>query len=388
MKRLTDNIPIKLLSLGIGIILWVFITNTVNPVVSGFVSVPVTIENEDYILSQNKTYIVIDSRVIKVTYKVKSDLQTRIRQSDFKVYVDLKDLDTTNLLPIHVNVLSNDVEGYISNVLPEPQVLHVELDDMLRREFEVHYDIRGDIGGAHSVGSVILSPNIVYVSGSNTAVDNIEHVSIEIPLNEREESFSGVAKVRLFDANGAPIPPGGLELSAEEINYSVVINSKSNVNLNVVSEGTVAPGFVLLGMQAIPDKVLISGPGSVVRNMYVQDIPVNIDGIYQNTEYTIKLSNVLPKGITSNVDSVKVNVAVAIDPNANFGSEDGKKENMSEIITMPTSREETDESQTVEDTESIEGTDGSEETESAEIIETVKPIESTGIIGATKSQIR
>ena len=191
MQKLTENLSLKLLSLGIAFIIWTFITNTINPMVSGFVSVPVSIENESYILNQNKTYVVIDSRIIKVTYMVKSDSQTMIRQNDFKVYVDLKDLESTNSLPIHVTV-SSDKEDYISNVLPEPQFLHVEIDDVSRNEFEVQYDLRGDVGLEHSVGSVILSPNVVYVSGSDVSVDNVDRVSIEIPLNDKEEMFSGV----------------------------------------------------------------------------------------------------------------------------------------------------------------------------------------------------
>ena len=116
MKKLTENFSIKLLSFGIALILWMFINNVINPVVSGFVSVPISIENENYILDQNKTYVIVDSRVVKVTYVVKSNAQTLIRQNDFKVYVDLKDLETTNRLPIHVQTL-NDVESYVKGAM-------------------------------------------------------------------------------------------------------------------------------------------------------------------------------------------------------------------------------------------------------------------------------
>lgn len=360
MKRLTENIHIKLLSLGLAFILWIFITNSINPMVSGFVNVPVTIENEDYILEQNKTYTVIDSRIIKVTYKVQSNAQTNVRQSDFKVFVDLKDLETTNSLPIHVTPL-NDVDTFISNILPEPQVLHVELDNVARSEFAVQYNIRGDVGAGHSVGNVILSPSVVYVSGSKAAVDSIDRISIEIPLSDREETFSGVAKVRLFDGNGVPIPNGGFMLSAEDINYSVVVNSRASINLNAIVEGSVKPGFMYSGVQVSPSSVMISGPKSVVQNMYVQDVKVNIEDLDQNTEYTVKMTDVLPKGITCSVDTVKVNVMVNINPDMAYGHQSDIGESSSNVINMPTTSaeelndnlEDTEESDSVIETEEI-----------------------------------
>jgi hypothetical protein len=353
-----------------------FINNVINPMVSGFVSVPVSIENENYILEQNKTYVIVDSRVIRVTYIVKSNAQTLIRQNDFKVYVDLKDLETTNRLPIHVQTL-NDVDSYISNVLPEPQYLHVELADVLRNEFTVGYEVVGDAGPGHSVGSVILSPNVVYVSGSNVAVDNIGEVKIDIPLGNNEETFSGIAKVKVYAKDGTLVPTEGLSLSAEEINYFVVINSRASVALNAVVEGNVKPGYTYAGAQVLPSSIMISGPRSVVQSQYVIDLPtINIDGLDANTEYTYNMSSILPKGITANVDNVRVNVVVNPNPGPMVPHHDRREgETSGNVISMPTtvSRDET-ETTTVDEDEVV--------------VSSNKAIESGGITYATGSEVR
>lgn len=305
-----NNISIKLLSLGIALVIWTVIMNILNPIVSGFISMPIEIHNEEYVFNLNKTYTVLDTRVIKINYKVNSERQNSIRQNDFKVYIDLKELDSTEMLPVHCEPL-NGIDSYISNLQVEPNTLHVVMDDVSRSEFKVQYDFVGNIDDTHSIGNVILSPNIVYVSGSNVAIEIVDRVEIDIELNDKEEMYSGIAKVKLIDKQGKEMPTDGFALSAEQINYSVVMYSKSNVNLNTIVEGEVKNGYWYAGTEVIPNNIMINGPKSVIQNIYTLDLPViNIDGKSETIEHTYKVEEFLPIGITSNVAEVKVIVTI------------------------------------------------------------------------------
>ena len=310
MEKIFNNIQFKFISIVVAITIWVILNSIMNPFVDGFVTAPVRFENEDYVLNQNKTYIVLDNKMVRVSYIVRAEYQTQIRQSDFNVYVDLKDLEKTNMLQITATP-NKDIEDYVSNVSAEPELLHVELDDIARKEFNVKYDIRGEINRGHSIGNVILSPSVVYVSGSNVGIENIESVSIEIPINNNEEMFSGIARVRLLDKDNHHIPINALLLSAEEINYSVVMNTQSNVELKAVTDGTVQEGYTFDGAIVNPKSITINGPRSVVQNMYTLDLPsIDITNFTETSEITYNVSDILPIGITSNVATVKVTVIV------------------------------------------------------------------------------
>lgn len=310
MKGLRENISIKLISLVGALILWVLIMNIINPLVNGFVNVPIEVENESFALEQDKTYNILDSRMIRITYKVNSNMQTNIKQSDFRVYIDLNDLAYTENIPIRYEVLNN-ADSYISNVVVNPSTLHVVLDDVSRNEFRVQYEVKGNIGPGHSIGSVILSPNIVYVAGSNVAIGNIGRVAIDIPVQNNEETFSGVAKLKIYAKDGSLMPNEGLTFSSEDIGYSVVVYSRVNVSLNAVVEGNVKNGYSYAGAQVYPSSIMIDGPRSVIENIYTLDLPViNIEGLSSNQEYKYKVSEFLPIGLKSNVEEVIVNVTV------------------------------------------------------------------------------
>lgn len=310
MKSLRENISIKLISLAGALILWILIMNIINPLVNGFVNVPIEVENESFALEQDKTYNILDSRIVRITYKVNSNMHTNIRQSDFRAYIDLNDLAYTENIPIRYEVLNN-ADSYISNVVVNPSTLHVVLDDVSRNEFRVQYEVKGNIGPGHSIGSVILSPNIVYVAGSNVAIGNIGRVAIDIPVQNNEETFSGVAKLKIYAKDGSLMSNEGLTFSSEDIGYSVVVYSRVNVSLNAVVEGNVKNGYSYAGAQVYPSSIMIDGPRSVIENIYTLDLPViNIEGLSSNQEYKYKVSEFLPIGLKSNVEEVIVNVTV------------------------------------------------------------------------------
>ena len=310
MKNLTSNILIKTISLLISIFLWIAIMNTINPMVNGFINVPIQIENEDYVTDQSKTYSMDGPRNIRLSYKVNSNISSNIKQSDFKAYIDLNDLSYTNDLEVRVNYFNN-IDTYISNIHYDPTTIHVTINDIVRNEFRVQYDIKGNVGPGHSIGSVILSPNIVYVAGDESIIENVEYVSIDIPVENNDETFSGVSKIKLYGKDKSIISNEGLSFSSDEVGYSVVVYSRSNITLNAVVEGNVKNGYTYAGAQVYPSNIMIDGPRSIISDIYTIDLPViNIDGLSSNQEYRFQISDILPIGINSNTNEVIVNITI------------------------------------------------------------------------------
>ena len=320
IKKLTTNLSIKLISLLFAIVIWVVVMNITNPVINGFVNVSVNVENENVVSEQNKTYFIPpESRIVKISYKTKSNSQMNIKQSDFYAYIDLNDIsnlmDTaSNEKNVNMQIrqkISPEIESVVSNVQVEPEVLKVSINDVFRNEYKVQYNFSGNVGQGHSIGNVILSPNIVYVSGSDAALGNIDHIAIDIPVSGNEETFSGVSKVKIYAKDGSVLPNDGVILSAEDIGYSVVLNSTANITLNAITDGTVGTGFRVVDTIINPNTIMIEGPRAFVANIYTFDLPViDINGLTESKEYKFKLSDILPVGIVSKTNEISVTVVI------------------------------------------------------------------------------
>ena len=362
MKNFRAKFPIILTSFIIAVIMWAVIRNIESPLVNGFINTPIEVRNENYAIEQDKAYTILDTRVARITYKVNSAMQTNVRQGDIKAYIDLNDLKYTNELTVRYEVYNN-VDSYVSNIKVQPAKVHVELDAVSRNEFKVQHDIDGIIGEGHAIGSVILSPNIVYVAGSNAAVDNISRVSIDIPVENNEETFSGTSKIKIYDKNGKQMPLDDFVVSTDEIGYSVVVYSTTMVTLNPVIEGNVGTGYSFGGAKVNPSTIVIAGPKSVIQNMSNIDLPIiNIEKLTESQDFTYKINEILPIGITGSVDEITVSVTV----NSNIIS----RTNVIKVEAGPHKDDEntTDNSETEIDEEIIDDENSEEESQDEETI--------------------
>ena len=106
IKKLKQNLLIKFISVVIAFVVWLLVANAKNPIVNNFVNVEVNVINEAEIYKLNKSYMVHSPRTCKIQYKINADQSALVRQGDFKAYIDLADLLTSNDIPIQFEVLN------------------------------------------------------------------------------------------------------------------------------------------------------------------------------------------------------------------------------------------------------------------------------------------
>ena len=315
MKKFTSNLSLKLISLFMAVVVWAAIMNIIDPVTTGQESLYLEVKNADYILNQDKSYTILGSGNVTVKYKVKTKSQNQISEEDFKVYVDLKDLELGDELKVYYDYLNkNKADEKISDIQVDPKTVKVVIEDKLQHDYIAKYELKGKLAAGRTIGNVILSPDVVYVSGSKEAINKIDHVGIDIDLSlaNNEDSFSGVSKVNIYDANGEVLPSADLKLSASEIGYSVLLYSTVSVQVNAPVIGNPEYGYRLLETIVEPSTVMVEGPGSFIKNYYVVDLaPISVDGLTESKEFTLKLANFLPTGVKSKINDIKVTAVIA-----------------------------------------------------------------------------
>ena len=256
-KFLLNNFAYKIVSIFVAITIWVIVINVVRPIVSGFVTVPITVSNETALETIGKTYN-IDNTSIRVTYNVSSEQVNAIRQSDFVASVDLSSLVNaeTDYLPVYV-VPMNNVEKIITNLDWSPKNIHVSTDVLTSKILGINYNLIGNLPSDLSVGNVVLSPTHVYAIGSEMELSSIKELQIDIRLTNKEENFSGVATPKLIGLDNQVVTKHDLSLSVDEINYSVSVYLNKSVTLNAVVDGTVRNGYSYAGAIVSPNTLNI-----------------------------------------------------------------------------------------------------------------------------------
>ena len=294
---------LRLVSVLIGLLIWLTVVNISNPEVTRTRTVPVTVVNDQVLTAAGKCYRIQGGENVTVSYQVRSRDAYRIEADTFRAVADLSNLySVTGSVPVTVEVVKNK-ELLIGTPAVRPQVIHVRTEDLQNKSFSVSSGVLGQVMPDHSVGSITVHPETIMVSGPMSQVGRISSVGIMVDVSGHEDDFSGTEKPRFFDANGNVISfeEEGLTTEPEELAYEVDMLLGKTLTLRFEVSGNVAPGYRFTGAESAMKSVAVVGEDVILGTMNELVIPgtaLNVEGARENRSVTVDLSQYLPSGVT------------------------------------------------------------------------------------------
>ena len=95
LKKLLNNLPLKILSILIAIVIWYVVVSVNDPIVKERFDVPVQVTNEAYIAAGKKTYQIAEEyQTVTVTVTDNNSVVSRLKASDITVTADLTQIVT------------------------------------------------------------------------------------------------------------------------------------------------------------------------------------------------------------------------------------------------------------------------------------------------------
>ena len=304
-EKLTNNLGLKILSIGLAIFAWFMVVNVVNPLVVDTEEVPVEMINEDILSRANLTYELVGKKTVTVTYEVRTRDRYRVSASDFYAYADLANLyDVTGSIPVTVEVTNRDARGLIEGaVTVKPGVVRIQTEELQRKRFDVVPHVTGEAAEGYAIGNVMVRPEYVYVTGPISVVGQINSVGVEVEVPGIESDVSGSSRVLLYDANGNELV--GLEdkvtLSRGEVDYQVSVLRVKNLSLDFQVSGEVADGYRFTGVDSDVRTISVEGMKSALASLSTIMVPgelLNISGATQDVTVEVDLNELLPDNVS------------------------------------------------------------------------------------------
>ncbi len=304
-EKLTNNLGLKILSIGLAIFAWFMVVNVVNPLVVDTEEVPVEMINEDILSRANLTYELVGKKTVSVTYEVRTRDRYRVSASDFYAYADLANLyDVTGSIPVTVEVTNRDARGLIEGaVTVKPGVVRIQTEELQRKRFDVVPHVTGEAAEGYAIGNVMVRPEYVYVTGPISVVGQINSVGVEVEVPGIESDVSGSSRVILYDANGNELV--GLEdkvtLSRGEVDYQVSVLRVKNLSLDFQVSGEVADGYRFTGVDSDVRTISVEGMKSALASLSTIMVPgelLNISGATQDVTVEVDLNELLPDNVS------------------------------------------------------------------------------------------
>ena len=340
-NRITRNLSLKILSLLIGIVVWLLVVNLDNPVITkNFILQDVELVNEAYIDTTGKVALKTGEQTnIRVTVKGARKTVSRLSVSDIKATADLQqavNLDTKPVM-IPINVTATGIVS--SNISVWPQNISVTLEDKVSNEFIVAVN-NGESkpGSGYEVGTQTVSPEKLRITGPRSLMNKIDKVNVNNNLGGTTSDQTSSGTVVVIDKNGEALTDVQMSNLKIENGGQVTVTTKLwKVRTDVVLEagytGTPEEGYRVDSVSSVPSTVSVAGSAEALEALrqdgYRIAISENVDvsGADSDVEQKVDFSQDLPDGIklTSGTSSEALLTAVIVPDE-------------SRIFTIPTSR--------------------------------------------------
>ena len=325
-KRLKRRIPeifdngwLKLISLGLAILLWFFVTNYQDPeTVLTINNVPVKLLHTEMLESEGKVYIVLDDSdtIPVVTVNAPRSVVDALEADNIVATADVEDMSAHNTVPIVLT--TNKYSDSITNISGSISNVRLSIEDEQRATFGIEASVVGSVAEGYQVGTVSLEQNQVRVKGPASVVQSVKSAGVSVDVSEAESSISTNAEIHLYDDDGRDISTDKhLTLNIDKVMVRVEVLLKKEVPVKIAVSGTPAEGYRLNGETAVePGRITIAGRKSTLENVTEISIPssdLNVRGRNTSLVKNFKISDYLPDGVSlaeGELDSVKVTVEI------------------------------------------------------------------------------
>jgi len=323
IRKLTNNIGLKILSLLVAVALWLVVVNYDDPVITNTYSdIQVEILNSEALTNQGKVYEVLnDSNVVDVTVSGKRSVIDSLNKENIKATADMTQMTDVNTLTI--SFMTNKNYNQLESIAGDHNVVQLDIENRVEKHLPIEVEVTGEPAEGYIIGDQTTNQNTVRVSGPESVVDTITSAKCSVSVAGRSSDISSSADINLYTADGKIVEHDNLTTNISSINVTVGILATKAVNIVYSLSGEPEEGYAVDGEPEADRKAVeVAGRSAMidsVRSIVIPPEELDINGKSENYVAKIDLNQYLPNGVRLVTDEAngfdgKVNVTVNIVP--------------------------------------------------------------------------
>lgn len=317
-KAIVNNIGLKILSIALAVVLWLIVVNIDDPTISKNFTVPVTIENAEYLTDMGEYFEVMDdTKNVVFSVSGKRSYIEKLTGNDFKAVANMEKIDIsedlkTGTIPVEITAVRYANQLSVSKI---PRYINVKLDDLANSQYMITPVTAGEPAEGCIVGKLSVSPNLIKLSGPKSELSKVHHVEAVINVTDMSSDVTGTVIPTLVDKDGNVIESANIKKSVDSVTVSAQILGTKEVGIVTGYTGTPADGYQFDSLVITPQTVMIQGTAlglNQVTNIAIPDYAVDITGASDKIIQTIDVNAYLPEGVTVYGGDSKVRIEVSI----------------------------------------------------------------------------
>lgn len=307
-RHFVGHLGTLLLSIVMGLIVWLIAVNQENPLLTQDFPSRVAVQVEGMAANLQPTED-LTQHTVRLELQAPQSSWNRLQASEIRAFLDLKGLEAgVHTVPIQVKV--DDPEVVVK--MREPASLQIQLDQVITKTTPVTVEIMDSPAYGYDWQTPTLRPTTVTVSGPSTQVAQVSMALAQVELRGASSPVQRFQNIILVNEQEQPIP----QVTAMPQIVEVVVPierwpGRREVAVRVNLVGQPASGYRLGAPKVEPSSVVLRGDSDVVNEVpgFVETQPLSVEGATSDVRSRVSL--ILPLGVTSSEgDMVEVTVSV------------------------------------------------------------------------------
>lgn len=226
--KAVENWPVKVLSLGLAIILFIF--HRMSTLETRYLFAPVFVEQLGAMMPSSPF-----PRMVRISLRGEAESIHSIIEGDIEAYTDMSALDEPGsyLVPVQWRKKGTAVGVEPLQVSVDPAEITFSLDRKISKFVPLTADFSGRVEDGFNMTSFSLSPSQVIIDGPQAIMDGIAELHTEpIDLNGRRSDFSLTANILRLDPLVIVRGNGTTEFSAA-ISQIIAVRNIADVPIEI-----------------------------------------------------------------------------------------------------------------------------------------------------------
>ena len=279
-----------LLSLGVAIVLWGFVTTTRDPErTRAFANVAISTAQ----LADNLV-IITEIPPATVTVKGPKSVVDDLNASELHATLEVANIVDPGTYTARISI--NTPEDIWSTSI-NPKSMTIVVETLTTKVFPIAAEYSGELGAQQQVQAFQPSASEVTVTGPASLVNRITKVVVPIEIGNRTGTFANTFTPVARDGNGDTI--AGVTINPGTISATITVATRGK-EIAVITQlsGSPAVGYEVADRRIIPDTILVDGPAAVLADLItINTDVVNISGASSDISITVDLVRI-PEGVT------------------------------------------------------------------------------------------
>ena len=253
-----DNLLARIISLVVACFLWAYVMMEQNPVIERYYEVPLVQKN----IAQNME-VFNAPETVTVQVRASRLLLDDAAGKAINAYVDLKGI-SEGQQKLHVH--ATFTKGEVVNILPKDASVFV--DHTVEKTVPVVTSVVDNYDEDITVDSNGITPSEAVVRGASSRLSKISKVTAPVSIKDQRGNFQAESVLVPLDDNGKLV--SDVHIIPDKATVDAVIVRKmvsAELPVRVVINGELPEGLHIAQMQVLPEKVRVTAPPSVLKNL-------------------------------------------------------------------------------------------------------------------------